>query len=168
MVESPQLKHINSLQHIGRQLACLKRLYESYELVINRVLEKQRSPLALNLPSNVPHPYCRAQHPPSTSDTNTTGTAVAATSTDTPQVARHDSGPLTQAPTTLHPSNVSLYSRPICIRSPPLNPAAWPAQYHDNARRQFDTSYDQFGKHSHFVRHLYYCLKAYTALFYHP
>lgn len=37
------LSHVEKLHHIGRQLAVLKRLYQSYELIIDRILEKQGS-----------------------------------------------------------------------------------------------------------------------------
>lgn len=152
MIQSPRLKHINSLQHIGRQLACLKRLYQSYELVINRVLEKQRTPIALNLPPDTPHPHYTASHHTSEPASTNTGIVISnaqAHSNSTPAAApplpRHDSAPMSSTPGTLHPSNVSLYSRPVCIRSPPLDLSSWPTQYQESARRQFDASYDQFG-----------------------
>ena len=162
MLDSPKLVHINALQHIGRQLAVLKRLYESYELVINRVLEKQRSPMATTLPSNVPHPACTASHPSSTNQsptdqTQSTHSMQAAQSvqgmqsihtgserSDSTPLARHDSGPI-QQPTVTQPLSVALFSRPVCVRSSPLNWSAWPPHYHDVARSQFDASYDQFG-----------------------
>lgn len=53
MMRRANLSHVTRLHHIGRQLAVLKRLYESYDLIITRVLEKQRdSPTA---PSATPH-----------------------------------------------------------------------------------------------------------------
>lgn len=44
MMARANLSHINQLDHLGQQLAVLKRLYMSYELIITRVLEKQRLP----------------------------------------------------------------------------------------------------------------------------
>ena len=46
MLVKAELLHIDRLHHIGRQLAVLKRLYQSYELLIERVLEKQEATLA--------------------------------------------------------------------------------------------------------------------------
>ncbi|KAF2761742.1 hypothetical protein EJ05DRAFT_507375 [Pseudovirgaria hyperparasitica] len=46
MLVKAELFHIDRLHHIGRQLAVLKRLYQSYELLIERVLEKQEATLA--------------------------------------------------------------------------------------------------------------------------
>ena len=43
MMDQANLSHVEKLHHIGRQLAVLKRLYQSYELIIDRVLEKQKS-----------------------------------------------------------------------------------------------------------------------------
>ncbi|MCJ1226031.1 hypothetical protein MMC12_002680 [Toensbergia leucococca] len=42
MFEKAQLGQINQLHDIGRQLAVLKRLYQSYALIIERVLERQK------------------------------------------------------------------------------------------------------------------------------
>ncbi|KAI9820008.1 MAG: hypothetical protein M1827_006579 [Pycnora praestabilis] len=41
MLEKAELEHINRLHHIGRQLAVLKRIYQSYGLIIDRVLERK-------------------------------------------------------------------------------------------------------------------------------
>lgn len=46
MLVRAELEHINRLHHIGRQLSVLKRLYQSYELMIDRLLEKQEHSLA--------------------------------------------------------------------------------------------------------------------------
>jgi hypothetical protein len=46
MFVKPELRHIERLHHIGRQLAVLKRLYISYELLIDRILDKQELTLA--------------------------------------------------------------------------------------------------------------------------
>lgn len=43
MMKQADLSHVEKLHHIGRQLAVLKRLYQSYELIIDRILEKQGS-----------------------------------------------------------------------------------------------------------------------------
>lgn len=42
MVEQAQLEYINHLHDMGRQLAVLKRMYESYKNVLDRILEGQR------------------------------------------------------------------------------------------------------------------------------
>ncbi|KAI9827457.1 MAG: hypothetical protein M1832_004806 [Thelocarpon impressellum] len=42
MLYRPLLKDIDRLHHIGRQLAVLKRIYQSYKLIIDRVLERQK------------------------------------------------------------------------------------------------------------------------------
>ncbi|KAF2094803.1 hypothetical protein NA57DRAFT_60221 [Rhizodiscina lignyota] len=46
MLQRAELAHISRLHHIGRQLAVLKRMYQSYELIIDRVLEKHEATLA--------------------------------------------------------------------------------------------------------------------------
>ncbi|KAF2089113.1 hypothetical protein K490DRAFT_39089 [Saccharata proteae CBS 121410] len=46
MLHKAELGHIDRLHHIGRQLAVLKRMYEAYEIMIDRVLEKQEATLA--------------------------------------------------------------------------------------------------------------------------
>ena len=38
----PAVPLIENLHHIGRQLAILKRIYESYALIINRILDRQQ------------------------------------------------------------------------------------------------------------------------------
>jgi len=42
MFEKAELGHIERLHGIGRQLAVLKRIYQSYDLIIARVLERQK------------------------------------------------------------------------------------------------------------------------------
>jgi Mg2+ and Co2+ transporter CorA len=42
MLTTAELSHINRLNHIGRQLGVLKRLYTSYDYLINRILEPQK------------------------------------------------------------------------------------------------------------------------------
>ena len=37
MFESAKLEHVHQLHHFGRQLAILKRIYESYNLIIQRI-----------------------------------------------------------------------------------------------------------------------------------
>ena len=37
MFQSAQLEHVHKLHHYGRQLSILKRLYESYNLIIERI-----------------------------------------------------------------------------------------------------------------------------------
>ncbi|KAK7727029.1 hypothetical protein SLS57_003059 [Botryosphaeria dothidea] len=46
MMEKAELEHVERLHHIGRQLSVLKRMYQSYEVIIDRVLEKQETTLA--------------------------------------------------------------------------------------------------------------------------
>ena len=43
MFDRPQIEMINSLHQKGRELAVLKRIYESYALIIERILERQKS-----------------------------------------------------------------------------------------------------------------------------
>lgn len=43
MLETAELDYINRLHHIGRQLAVLKRIYEGYKIIIDRMLEGQKS-----------------------------------------------------------------------------------------------------------------------------
>lgn len=42
MSRKPEVKHIQRLHHIGQQLAVLKKIYQSYELIIERILERQK------------------------------------------------------------------------------------------------------------------------------
>jgi hypothetical protein len=53
MVQKPVLDDIDRLHHIGRQLATLKRLYQSYQLIIDRILEKQKQMQSLTSASHV-------------------------------------------------------------------------------------------------------------------
>ncbi|KIW06736.1 uncharacterized protein PV09_02429 [Verruconis gallopava] len=46
MLNRAMLAHIERLHHIGRQLAVLRRVYQSYDMIIDRVLEKQEASLA--------------------------------------------------------------------------------------------------------------------------
>ncbi|KAF2639817.1 hypothetical protein P280DRAFT_402517 [Massarina eburnea CBS 473.64] len=46
MLVRASLSHIDQLHHIGCQLAVLKRVYQSYEKIIERVLKKQEATLA--------------------------------------------------------------------------------------------------------------------------
>jgi Mg2+ and Co2+ transporter CorA len=46
MLQKANLTHVDQLHHIGCQLAVLKRVYQSYELIIERVLKKQEATLA--------------------------------------------------------------------------------------------------------------------------
>jgi hypothetical protein len=46
MLVKASLTHVDQLHHIGRQLAVLNRVYQSYELIIQRVLKKQEATLA--------------------------------------------------------------------------------------------------------------------------
>lgn len=42
MLEQPEIKLVNELHWLGRRLGVLKRLYQSYELIMQRVLQRQR------------------------------------------------------------------------------------------------------------------------------
>ena len=46
MLVKANLTHVDQLHHIGCQLSILKRVYQSYELIIERVLKKQEATLA--------------------------------------------------------------------------------------------------------------------------
>ncbi|KAF1984675.1 hypothetical protein K402DRAFT_395371 [Aulographum hederae CBS 113979] len=46
MFKEPELSHIDHLHHLGQQLSVLRRLYQSYEYLIDRVLEKREPTLA--------------------------------------------------------------------------------------------------------------------------
>ncbi|KAB2577506.1 hypothetical protein BFW01_g12113 [Lasiodiplodia theobromae] len=46
MMQKAELVHVERLHRIGRQLSVLKRMYQSYEVIIDRVLEKQETTLA--------------------------------------------------------------------------------------------------------------------------
>ncbi|KAF2120550.1 hypothetical protein BDV96DRAFT_565077 [Lophiotrema nucula] len=46
MLVKANLTHVDQLHHIGCQLSVLKRVYQSYELIIDRVLKKQEATLA--------------------------------------------------------------------------------------------------------------------------
>lgn len=46
MLVTANLTHVDQLHHIGCQLSVLKRVYQSYELIIERVLKKQEVTLA--------------------------------------------------------------------------------------------------------------------------
>jgi Mg2+ and Co2+ transporter CorA len=46
MLNRAMLSHIERLHHIGRQLGVLKRVYQAYEMIIDRVLERQEPTLA--------------------------------------------------------------------------------------------------------------------------
>ena len=43
MFSTAELGHIDELHHYGRQLAVLKRIYSSYDIIIDRVLAGMRS-----------------------------------------------------------------------------------------------------------------------------
>lgn len=42
MLEAPEVKWVNELHWLGLRLAVLKRLYQSYELIMQRLLQRQR------------------------------------------------------------------------------------------------------------------------------
>ncbi|KAI9676963.1 MAG: hypothetical protein M1817_006802 [Caeruleum heppii] len=42
MMDKAELEDLETLHHIGRQLAVLKRMHESYRIMIDRILEKQK------------------------------------------------------------------------------------------------------------------------------
>ena len=55
MLVKADLMHVDKLHHISRQLTVLKRLYHSYELLIDRILEKQEATLASLKNSQINH-----------------------------------------------------------------------------------------------------------------
>ncbi|KAI9754650.1 MAG: hypothetical protein M4579_004613 [Chaenotheca gracillima] len=46
LLDRADLEDINGLHHVGRQLAVLKRIYQSYKTIIDRILERQKQQLA--------------------------------------------------------------------------------------------------------------------------
>lgn len=46
MLQKAELEHVDRLHHIGRKLGVLKRLYQSYDSIIEQVLKKQEATLA--------------------------------------------------------------------------------------------------------------------------
>ncbi|KAG5295205.1 ADP-ribosylation factor [Histoplasma ohiense] len=59
MVERAQVQLIDDLHKLGRQLAVLKRIYQSYDLIVNRVLKRQRllrEEIRNAQPANAHHP----------------------------------------------------------------------------------------------------------------
>jgi Mg2+ and Co2+ transporter CorA len=46
MLQKAELEHVDRLHHIGRKLGVLKRLYQSYDSLIDQVLKKQEATLA--------------------------------------------------------------------------------------------------------------------------
>jgi hypothetical protein len=42
MSQKPEVRHIQRLHLIGQQLAVLKKIYQSYALIIERILERQK------------------------------------------------------------------------------------------------------------------------------
>jgi hypothetical protein len=55
MLSKAELGHVDRLHHIGRQLSVLKRVYQGYDLLIDRLLEKREVTLASLKNSNVLH-----------------------------------------------------------------------------------------------------------------
>lgn len=51
MFEKPDVGRIEKLHRIGRQLAVLKRMYQSYSIIIDRILERTKT--ASHLPSAI-------------------------------------------------------------------------------------------------------------------
>ncbi|KAL9083263.1 MAG: hypothetical protein Q9159_005874 [Coniocarpon cinnabarinum] len=131
MVSSPRVEHVYSLQHIGRQLACLKRLYESYETVIMRVLEKQRMPFPLSLPSNNPRQ-------PSTFSSPQPASAPQVHTANTPPTIAP------QVEASLPEANQTLFSRPICVPLSSHHLAAH-AFHYPLAPGSSPAAYDQYG-----------------------
>ena len=55
MFDSAKLEHVHQLHHFGRQLAILKRIYESYNLIIQRITNgPQQTSHTLQQPSKDP------------------------------------------------------------------------------------------------------------------
>lgn len=42
MLKRPQVDLVNELHRLGRHLAVLKRIYQSYDLIVTRILKRQR------------------------------------------------------------------------------------------------------------------------------
>ena len=42
MSENAEVEHIKKLHRIGQQLSVLKKIYQSYALIIDRILERQK------------------------------------------------------------------------------------------------------------------------------
>ena len=42
MSKKPEVQHVQNLHHIGQQLAVLKKIYKSYSLIIERILDRQK------------------------------------------------------------------------------------------------------------------------------
>jgi gluconate kinase len=42
MLERARVELIDDLHRLGRQLGVLKRLYQSYQLIVNRIVKRQR------------------------------------------------------------------------------------------------------------------------------
>ena len=42
MFQRPEVEHIQRLHHIGQQLGVLKKIYQSYALIIDRILDRQK------------------------------------------------------------------------------------------------------------------------------
>lgn len=53
MLVKAELRHVERLHHLGRQLAVLKRLYAAYDLMIDRLLGKREVSLASLQNSNI-------------------------------------------------------------------------------------------------------------------
>ncbi|KAI9738607.1 MAG: hypothetical protein M1834_008111 [Cirrosporium novae-zelandiae] len=74
MSNKPDLDHINRLHTIGRQLGVLKRIYKSYELIIDRILERQQllisNTVNIHSDSNLPNGATPLSHQPSGSEIN--------------------------------------------------------------------------------------------------
>ncbi|OJD26316.1 hypothetical protein ACJ73_02302 [Blastomyces percursus] len=59
MLERAQVQLIDDLHRLGRELAVLKRIYQSYDLIVNRVLKRQRvlrEEIRNSQPANMHHP----------------------------------------------------------------------------------------------------------------
>lgn len=64
MLERAQVQLIDDLHRLGRQLAVLKRIYQSYDLIVNRVLKRQRllrEEVRNSQPGNMHHPHPHQQ-----------------------------------------------------------------------------------------------------------
>ena len=54
MFERATLGHLEKLHRMGRQLAILKRIYQSYDLIIGRILERQKRVIARANAQSIP------------------------------------------------------------------------------------------------------------------
>ena len=72
MLQRPGIELIKGLHQTGRQLAVLKRMYQSYALIIRRILEKQK-PFKESRPSQLKDDFTAVRASDYSSDLNSQG-----------------------------------------------------------------------------------------------